>query len=153
MSSPDIDPRHIARAMALQQLFAEATREGSALTPEDLLSSLEQQTYDAELFTQLIEGVKAHQSNIDSAIVQLAPNWPINQIALTDLVILRLAIWEAFVSDTTPAKVVINEAIELAKTFGGINSSSFVNGVLGSLINNEDLKNTLHDSNRDNQTE
>lgn len=142
------DPRHVSRAVALQQLFT--LQIFSHVVPgvvnydvADLLSELEVESYDAELAEKIITGVKESSDRIDTSITKLAPTWPISQIAPVDLLILRIAIWEAFVSKETPAKVAINEAIELAKEFGGGNSASFVNGVLGNLVTDENLKQEL----------
>ena len=81
----------------------------------------------------LVDGVLANQAELDKIIVRLAPNWPIQQMALVDKNILRLAIYELMWSDQTPPKVAINEAVELAKNFGSDSSPKFVNGVLGSV--------------------
>ena len=71
---------------------------------------------------------------IDNIISQNAPKWPIDKINKIDLAILRVALWELLTKKDTPSKVVIDEAIEMAKEFGAESSSSFVNGVLGSAI-------------------
>lgn len=146
--SETTDPRHVSRAIALQQLFTlqifSQVVPGAASYPvADLLSELEVEDYDAELSEKIIAGVQGSTGQIDATISKLAPTWPISQIAPVDLLILRIAIWEAFVSKLTPAKVAINEAIELAKEFGGANSASFVNGVLGNLVTDENLKQEL----------
>ena len=82
-----------------------------------------------------INGVFKHLKNIDSTIQRLAPEWPINQVTIVDRNILRIGIYELVFSkrNDVPPKVAINEAIELAKSFGGNSSGKFVNGVLGSL--------------------
>jgi len=74
-------------------------------------------------------------TSIDSIIHTDAPKWPIDKINKVDLAILRCAIWELTIQQKTPPKVVIDEAVELAKEFGTDTSSSFINGVLGSIIN------------------
>ena len=84
----------------------------------------------------IVDGVLAHRSEIDETIVRYAPNWPINQITIVDRNILRIGIYElSFCSQDIPPKVAINEAIEIAKSFGGSSSGKFVNGVLGTLYN------------------
>lgn len=138
-----IDPRHVARALALQNLFTELIAKQDVVPVEDLLSELEVTNYDEGLMQKIIAGVKEHVERIDPVIKELAPAWPIEQIFPVDLLILRMGIWEGFVSLHTPAKVVINEMIELGKQFGGPNSSSFINGVLGSLISNDKLQEQL----------
>jgi N utilization substance protein B len=142
-----LDPRHVSRALALQTLFTRwsDSSTGESMQAADLLDALEVSEYDPELFQAIIDSIEAHLEKIDSVISKLAPSWPIAQIAPVDLVILRIAIWEGFIGRLNPAKVVINEAIELGKEFGGINSSSFVNGVLGSLLKDEELQKLVGD--------
>tara|TARA_A100001037_G_scaffold69872_2_gene62390 strand:- start:10803 stop:11276 length:474 start_codon:yes stop_codon:yes gene_type:complete len=83
-----------------------------------------------------IEGVLLNKSALDQIIQGLAPSWPVEQIPTVDRNVLRMAIFELQQGSTIPPKVVINEAIEIAKAFGGENSTKFINGVLGSLIDN-----------------
>jgi len=82
---------------------------------------------------QLGKGISSNSHRLDSVISKLAPEWPINQIAPIDRNILRLAVYELVLDVGVPPKVAINEAVELAKTFGSESSPRFVNGVLGSL--------------------
>lgn len=90
--------------------------------------------FDDEGFAKkLIEGVVAHLRDIDSFIVTYAPEWPLDQITTIDRNILRLGIYEMVYDSDIPARVAINESIELAKAYGGASSSKFVNGVLGSI--------------------
>ena len=138
------DPRHTARAIALQQLFTKLIAVATPFADEDLLQILETTEFDKALLDKLVEGVPATLSQIDPVIEVLAPAWPIKQIAPVDLIILRMGIWEAFVSRLTPGRAVINEAIELAKEFGGPSSSGFINGVLGALLNRDDLQTQLN---------
>ncbi|MBM2820601.1 MAG: putative transcription termination factor [Candidatus Berkelbacteria bacterium] len=86
---------------------------------------------DDGFIDQTIEGIIKNIKNIDSEIIKAAPEWPIEQIASIDKTILRISIYEILESDDVPPKVAINEAVELGKTFGGQNSSKFINGVLG----------------------
>ena len=82
---------------------------------------------------------------LDSLIAEHAPEWPLDQVAVIDRNILRLALWEVAVYRKTPLKVGINEAVELAKAFGTDSSARFVNGVLGSLADNiETITQTLN---------
>jgi len=85
-----------------------------------------------------VEAVIDNADDIDKVIAKFAPKWPIDQIALVDRNILRLGIYEMKFNDEIPAKVAINEAIEIAKTYGGPSSGKFVNGILGAIYN--DLK-------------
>ena len=82
---------------------------------------------------ELVSGVVQNREKIDQNIQSFAPAWPIEQIPVVDRNILRLAIFEILLDNKVPVKVAINEAVELAKTFGSENSSKFVNGVLGSV--------------------
>jgi N utilization substance protein B len=86
---------------------------------------------DKDFVIELVHGVFAQNSVLDEFIQPLAPEWPLNQIARIDRTILRMGVWEMQHNDAVPVKVVINEAVELAKGFGADNSSKFVNGVLG----------------------
>jgi N utilization substance protein B len=81
----------------------------------------------------LVEGVMDHVPALDQVMADLAPEWPVDQIAVVDRNVLRIAIYELLFDSDTPPKVAINEAVELAKTFGSDSSPRFVNGVLGSL--------------------
>lgn len=82
---------------------------------------------------ELVKGTVEHSQEIDGLIAKFAPAWPVEQIPVVDRNILRMAIFEMIFHKATPPKVVINEAVELAKTFGSESSPRFVNGVLGSL--------------------
>ena len=83
--------------------------------------------------TELARGALAHLDEIDAAIQSAAPEWPITQMARIDKSILRLAIYEILYNNAVPAKAAINEAVELAKSYGSDTSSRFVNGVLGTI--------------------
>jgi transcription antitermination protein NusB len=83
--------------------------------------------------SQLVEGVRTNRDRIDEVIRQTAPAFPIDQIAVVDRNILRLAIYEILIDNTVPMRAAINEAVELAKEYGGENSPKFINGVLGSV--------------------
>lgn len=88
----------------------------------------------ALLFAQeLTNGVTEHKEHIDTIIRKHAPAWPVEQLAVIDRNILRLAIFEISIDNRVPIKAAINEAVELAKLFGSSNSSKFINGVLGSI--------------------
>ncbi len=125
-----------ARGIALQVLFEyDLTNHplgdtlGSRLQEENLEESL-------GLFSsQIITGVIPLIPQLDKIISVHAPEWPMDQVAVIDRNILRIALWEFGVEKCTPMKVAINEAIELAKVFGSDSSPRFINGVLGSLVN------------------
>lgn len=94
---------------------------------------------DTNFVHDLIEGVVKQKTNIDGVIGPAAPEWPVEQIAKIDKIILRIGVYELMIKREVPPKVAINEAVELAKAFGGENSSKFVNGVLGSIYRNSDF--------------
>ncbi|MBE2281409.1 MAG: transcription antitermination factor NusB [Ignavibacteriaceae bacterium] len=133
------DPRHTARVLAVQYLFSQYKHENEpgfqSFEVESLLQILEEEKYDKTLYEKLIDGVEANVVELDSIITQKAPEWPIDQINPVNLSILRLALWEGFVQKITPPKVVINEAIEMAKQLSSEADGAFINGVLGNIYN------------------
>ena len=90
---------------------------------------------DVEFITETINGIISERELLDKQITDAAPEWPLDQISNVDKCTLELAIFEMNYCKDTPPKVVINEAVELAKQFGGESSSKFVNGVLGTIYN------------------
>ena len=134
--------RHLGRIVALQTLYEYDFRGGNA-APYSLDSiykrNIEQfsdEIDDKDFVINLITGVDDHTQELDSILAPLAPEWPLDQISQIDKIILRIALYELHHRPKTPPKVVINEAVELAKSFGGDNSSKFVNGVLGTALKN-----------------
>jgi N utilization substance protein B len=131
------DPRHQARILALQELFSRYFNIEDIPLEEipvkELLGLNEMKEYDTKLYEKLLQGVIENKEEIDTLITKYAPQWPINQMKSVDLQILRIAIYEGFIEKITPPKVSIDEAIEVAKDFGGEISSKFVNGVLGAI--------------------
>lgn len=142
------DPRHLARILALQRLFSSYFNKEKFVVEdlplEDLALLDEIEEYNQELLDKIVNGVTERQEEIDNLITKYAPQWPISQMKLVDLQILRIAIFEGVITDTTPPKVAIDEAIEIAKDFGGDTSSKFVNGVLGAIYE-EAKKEEQHD--------
>jgi len=138
------DPRHLARVLALQELFSKDFNKDSINTdviPLAELMELDEITqYDTKLYEKIKEGVIDNNTEIDSIITKYAPQWPLDQIKLVDLQILRIAIYEGFIGKITPPKVALDEAIEIAKEFGGETSSKFVNGVLGAIYEEKNGK-------------
>ncbi len=126
--------RRRARALALQALY-EVDSVGHEV--EGVLTHLLAEgglsEENANFTRELVSGVIQNREKIDLNIQSLAPAWPLEQIPAVDRNILRLAIFEILLDNKVPVKVAINEAVELAKTFGSDNSSKFVNGVLGSV--------------------
>lgn len=124
-----------ARGIALQVLYEydlTAHPLGVSLEARFVDETLDEQILDFS--RQIVNGVVPIIATLDDVIAAHAPEWPLDQVAIIDRNILRIALWEFAVSKITPVKVAINEAIELAKTYGSDSSSRFVNGVLGSLV-------------------
>lgn len=138
MTSKDIsatDPRHEARRVALATLFERAFHSTDlALSSTFIEEIYEEREVDEELLKEIINGVTNHREELDQIISEAAPAWPPEQINKVDLVSLRIAIWELLFSKKVPAKVAIDEAIEISKEFGSSSSGSFVNGVLGTVV-------------------
>ena len=132
--------RHPARRLALQTLF-ESDFQGPQLDPR---ATWERGVHRAGLSEtagrfawELVEGVLAHRRELDAEIERLAPEWPVSQLAPIDRNILRIALFELRHQPDTPAAAVIDEAVELAKDFGGDASPKFVNGVLASAVRDQ----------------
>ena len=126
--------RRKARTIALQALYEvdSVARKAEAVL-ERLLAEGELSQENNAFARELVGGVIQNKDEIDFKIQSFAPAWPIEQLAIIDRNILRLAIFEILFDNKVPVKVAISEAVELAKSFGGGNSSKFVNGVLGSV--------------------
>jgi N utilization substance protein B len=130
--------RHRARIAALQILFEiDCTDHPASLVLVRQLADADLPEPGAEFARELVEGVEGYRRELDELIARYAPEWPVDQIAIIDRNILRIAIYEILFCDDTPTKVAINEAVELAKEFGSDSSGRFVNGVLGSLVAKE----------------
>ncbi len=126
--------RRKARALALQALYEiDSAGHGAEETLNHLLADERLTGESASFARELVRGVIQNKGKIDENIQSFAPAWPLKQISLVDRNILRLAIFEILLDNKVPVKVAINEAVELAKRYGGDNSSRFVNGVLGSV--------------------
>ena len=126
--------RRKARALAFQALYEIDTvghEEGGVVTR--LLAGGGLSEENVAFTRELVSGVVQNKEKIDHNIKNFAPAWPIEQIPAVDRNILRLAIFEILLDNKVPVKVAINEAVELAKTFGSESSPKFVNGVLGSV--------------------
>jgi transcription antitermination protein NusB len=133
--------RHLSRSIVLQSLFewdvrgASADRWALARIVARNADEFARGTHDLPFMQGLAEAVVARVSDVDTIIEKAAPEWPINRIAPIDRSVLRLGLYELLFADRehVPAKVAINEAIELAKSYGGEKSGKFVNGVLGAV--------------------
>jgi N utilization substance protein B len=127
--------RRQARMLALQTLYEYDTAHHDVA--EVLRRHDEERTLSPRVLDyarELVEGVLAHLAQLDEAIEGAAHEWPLSQMASIDKNVLRLAIYEILYNNAVPAKAAINEAVELAKTFGSDTSSRFVNGVLGTIV-------------------
>ena len=113
-----LDPRHLKRIDIMQQLFS------------DSFKNKRQNVQNPDII-----GIYKNQEGIDNLIEGSAPQFPIKKIARVDVAILRLAVYELMIAKKEPFKVIIDEAVELAKEFGSASSSSFINGVLGTIYN------------------
>lgn len=131
--------RHLSRSIVLQTLFEwdlnDMDKKGTATVLERNVEEFAPNKADNPFIEKLLDGVIGKQPELDQVIAKAAPEWPIDRISPVDRNILRLGLYELLFADRkeVPAKVAINEAIELAKQFGGENSSRFVNGVLGAV--------------------
>jgi N utilization substance protein B len=133
--------RHLGRIIALQTLYEQDFRDASSDASFDLqevlqrnISRYEATVDDTSFIEELVNGISKKAQELDKLLQPLAPEWPIDQIARMDRVILRIGAYELTHDNGVPPKVVINEAVELAKAFGSTNSSKFINGVLGTLL-------------------
>jgi N utilization substance protein B len=120
--------------LALQALYEvdSAARRPEAVT-ERLLAETPLSKENDDFVRELVNGTVKNREQIDSNIHKFAPAWPVDQLATVDRNILRLAIFEILFDNKVPIKVAVNEAVELAKTFGSESSAKFINGVLGSV--------------------
>lgn len=133
--------RHLGRIVALQTLYELDFRREAGDESFDLglvlkrnITRYESTVDDVFFIEQLVRGVAKHETELDETLRPLAPEWPLEQIARMDRVVLRMGLYELTHAADVPPKVVINEAVELAKAFGGDNSSKFINGVLGTAL-------------------
>jgi transcription antitermination protein NusB len=133
--------RHLGRIIALQTLFEQDFRRSASDVTFDLETVLARniERYqatvdDKDFIIELVHGVAKLETKLDKELQPIAPEWPIDQIARMDRVVLRMGMYELKFGKDIPPKVVINEAVELAKAFGSDNSSKFVNGVLGTVL-------------------
>jgi N utilization substance protein B len=153
--------RHLCRIIALQSLYEYDFR--NSLNIDELTTDVDEvlnrniDVYkdavdEADFIKDLVLGTIKNQDKIDDMIVPAAPEWPLDQIAKIDRAILRMSIYELLIKKDVPPKVAINEAVELAKEFGGENSSKFINGVLGTIFRQSELYDPKEDK-RANQAE
>jgi N utilization substance protein B len=126
--------RRKARTTALQALYEiDSVSRNATMVVERLLSEVDLSEEHSAFVRELVTGVIENREEIDRNIQKFAPAWPVEQIAMIDRNILRLAIFEILFDNKVPVKVAVSEAVELAKIFGSGSSAKFVNGVLGSV--------------------
>ena len=131
-------PRTRARSLALQALFEiDVTGHPPDIVLEERIVDSDLDPTLADFARQIVLGTVPMFNTLDQFIAEHAPEWPLDQVAIIDRNILRMALWEFAVYGKTPIKVAINEAVELAKTFGSDSTPRFVNGVLGSLADRQ----------------
>jgi len=129
--------RHLSRTIAMQTLYEWDFNHRSQKLDKlitDNIGQYAQGLEDTEFIIRLVKGVVKHIAEIDEKIIKYAPEWPLDKITILDRNVLRLGIYELTLEkNEVPPKVIINEAIEMAKTFSGMTSGKFVNGVLGTV--------------------
>jgi N utilization substance protein B len=135
------DTRHQARKIALSAIFCAIHDENHPDKCQELSTNLynyKEGEWDKGLEKDIVKGTLKNKDKIDPIIEKCAPQWPLDKIFKIDLVILEMAIYELIIKQEAPDKVIIDEAVELAKEFGNDTSSSFVNGVLGTILENKE---------------
>lgn len=131
--------RHLSRSVVLQSLFEWDFRDRHDENMKEIITRIAKEFApgmgDFSFINELTTNILAKRSDLDKIIEKAAPDWPLDKISIIDRNVLRMGLYELLFADRdeVPAKVAINEAIELAKSFGGENSGKFVNGVLGSV--------------------
>jgi N utilization substance protein B len=139
--------RHLGRIIAFQTLYEQEFRldaDDKKFKLNDVLkrniNRYKGLVDDTDFIAEIVNGVNDKADELDARLQPIAPEWPIDQISRMDRIVLRMGLYELTYIADTPTKVVINEAVELAKAFGGDNSSKFVNGVLGTIYKNQQEK-------------
>lgn len=138
--------RHVARSIVLQSLYEWDFNSDKNLNLEKILQKNIKEfgagIEEIDFINNLTKGVSKHQPQIDKIIEKSAPEWPLDQITIVDRNVLRIGIYELLFGDKkeVPPKVAINEAIELAKNYGGESSGRFINGVLGTIYREMEKK-------------
>ncbi|MBP7962266.1 MAG: transcription antitermination factor NusB [Caldilineaceae bacterium] len=142
-----IKQRRSARMLALQALFEiDSVHHPVGLVLEERMAGKTLDDESREFLRWLVQGVVKHMPMLDAMIITYAPEWPVDQLAIIDRNILRLSLFEISSQNSdTPEKVVINEAVELAKAFGSDSSPRFVNGVLGTALSEFTIKLAAHE--------
>lgn len=140
-----------ARSIALQVLYeVDISGHQPGIVLSNRFDTLKMDDSLKHFISQIVSGVIKNKNALDEYIAEFAPDWPLDQVAVIDRNLLRIALWEIAAYQKTPEKVVINESVELAKLYGSDGSSRFINGVLGGLIENLDEIKLSIDINRHN---
>lgn len=127
-----------ARCLALQALFEiDLTGHQPGVVLQERLVETPLDVELEDFARNIIQGVLTLTEILDETIAKHAPEWPLDQVAVIDRNILRIALWEFAIENKTPIKVVINEAVEIAKLYGSDSAPRFINGVLGSLASHQ----------------
>ncbi|HUD07829.1 MAG TPA: transcription antitermination factor NusB [Candidatus Saccharimonadales bacterium] len=141
--------RHLGRIIALQTLYEQDFRRqaGDENGELDTILTRNIERYnhlidDTTFVEDLVHGIIKYQQKLNEILQPVAPEWPIDQIARMDRIVLYIGLYELIYGKDIPPKVVINEAVELAKAFGGENSSKFINGVLGTVLRQKETAKT-----------
>ena len=137
-----IKQRRLARRVAVQALFEiDSVEHAPGIVVDERLAAENLDEQGALFLRWLVSGVTRNREPLDAIIGKKAPEWPVDQLAIIDRTIMRMAIFELGAHDAdAPSKVVINEAVELAKMFGGDSSPRFINGVLGAALTDTEKK-------------
>ena len=150
--------RHLGRIIALQTLYEQDFRREAGDVDFSLdevlarnIARYQEMVDDKAFIEELVRGVSKQQTTLDDQLQPIAPEWPIDQIARMDRVVLRIGLYELQFEKDVPPKVVINEAVELAKAFGGENSSKFINGVLGTVMRQREEAETKEKPKKENK--
>ena len=139
--------RHLARSIVMQVLYQwDFKGKPTAGIPAIVDQQIEEFGVGLEkeiaFVKNTVDGVLMHLKDIDKKIEEHAPNWSLDQMAIVDRNILRIGVYELYFNNEIPAKVAINEAIEIAKSYGGQSSGKFVNGILGAMFKEVEENNT-----------
>lgn len=135
-----------ARSAALQALYEiDVAKHPPGIVWQERVNAMGLDEKLSEFSREIIFGIYPITEDLDNIISEHAPEWPLDQVAIIDRNILRIALWEIAVYQNTPVKVAINEAVELAKVYGSDSTPRFVNGVLGSLAERQnDIQQALN---------
>ena len=126
--------RKIARETAMQLAFEWSISGGNEESIKELFEDIQFRDDDLKYISDVVEGIKRNSTQIDELISSCSIGWSIQRMAKVDLAILRVAIYEILFREEIPQSVSVNEAVELAKQYGGDKSASFLNGILGKLL-------------------